>query len=48
MTLLNPKGWIFALVFTAVTHLGAWADETHRIPGDAEHQDVNSEDLQGP
>ena len=27
--------------------LGAWADESHRIAGDAEHQDVNSEDLQG-
>jgi endogenous inhibitor of DNA gyrase (YacG/DUF329 family) len=27
--------------------LGAWADESHRIPGDGEHQDVNSEDLQG-
>ncbi|MEM9620241.1 MAG: DNA gyrase inhibitor YacG [Pseudomonadota bacterium] len=24
---------------------GAWVDEEHRISGDAEHQDVNSEDL---
>ena len=26
--------------------LGEWAAERHHIPGDAEHQDVNSDDLQ--
>lgn len=25
--------------------LGAWASEEHVIPGDAEHQDINSDDL---
>jgi endogenous inhibitor of DNA gyrase (YacG/DUF329 family) len=28
--------------------LGAWADESHRIPGDGEHQGINSDDLEGP
>lgn len=25
--------------------LGEWAGENHRIPGDPDHQDVNSDDL---
>ncbi len=24
---------------------GAWADETHSIPGDSSHADINSDDL---
>ncbi len=26
--------------------LGGWADDSNRIPGDAEHQDINSDDLE--
>jgi endogenous inhibitor of DNA gyrase (YacG/DUF329 family) len=26
--------------------LGDWAGEKHSIPGDADHQDINSDDLQ--
>ena len=29
----------------ALLDLGSWADESNRIDGDADHSDVNSEDL---